>query len=670
MTAHLLERLGRLLESQERAVVSGPRGAAVSLLVAALARRFQHTTLLVVPDQETANATLEDLKFFADSGEARPVVLSYPAPDVEPYDALQPHPVLGARRLGALHHLRVATPGVIVVAPAEALLRRVMPPDTFRSATYRLEVDQTIDRDRLVGHMVAAGYFSTELVEDVGCFSVRGGVLDLFSPAHQRPVRVEFFGDTIESLRLFDIETQRSSESVDHYTVVPTREQILEPTFVQRATRAIKRACDQVHCPSFVRKQIIDDLESGISFPGIEYLDHLLYPALVTLADYLGNVTVIVAYPQAVQHALNAYRDKVEQRFETVQQDERYWPPPEALFSPADETYRNLESHAQLSISDHFDTTVERKNAVAIAYRATTPLRERLASASGEDHPLRPLVERLENWVNDGYSVLLSVQSTIQARRLAGLLEPYGLPLKGTSERPTLEAWLTSAESGRSGIHLALGRLSHGLVLPDFKVAVVTEQDIFGERARGTTERGRLKRAISDFSQLERGDLVVHAVHGVGIFRGLTKLEVDQTANDFVLIEYRDGDKLYLPVHKLAVLQRYAGTGGRPTLDKLGGATFARKKRKARRAALKLAQELLAMEAARAASPGLAFKRYDRNSTLSPPRFPTKKRRTRRQRSRRSSTTSALPGRWTTSCAAMLGTGRPRSPFGQPISLS
>ena len=627
MTAPILDQLERRLDSPGTTFVSGPRGACTSLVLTALGRRRNRPLLLIVPDQETANSAIDDLEFFTGLPGDRQSslnVLPYPAPDVEPYDILRPHPLLAAKRMASLHHLRTATPGVIIVASAEALLRRVPPPQILEENTYQLTLDQDVDRERLVSHLVASGYFSTEMVEDVGCFSVRGGVLDVFSPAHRRPARIEFFGDTIESIRLLDLATQRSSESIERYTVIPAREQILEAPFVTRAGKQIKVACDEVGCPTHVRKQIIEDLESGISFPGMEYLDHLLYPELVSFDRYLDNpeIGVVLVDPRSIQHTLEGYRERLEQRFATVHQDDRFFPPPDALFGSAHTTLDSLMRHARLSISDRFDITARQKKPIIITCHGTSWLRDRLASLSGGEHPILPLVERLKGWLDDQYSVLITVQSSIQAMRLAGLIEPHGIPVKQPPDRPDFDRMMALLDHSHPCVHIVLGHVSAGFVLPELRLALVTEQDIFGERVRTTTQRTRLKRAISDFSQLERGDLVVHAVHGLGIFRGLKKLVVGNTANDFVLIEYRGGDKLYLPVHRLAVLQRYAGTGATPGLDKLGGSTFARKKRKARKAVLKLARELLSLEAARNASPGFAFKRFDRELEAFATTFP------------------------------------------------
>ncbi len=612
--------LRRLVEANKETNLTGVAGSsAIACILASLAAGRNGPLLQVAPTRSDAERLVSDLEFFLSSAQGdgdAPRVHLYPPPDVQPYDTLQPHASLAMQRLAALHHLGTGTPHAVVVAPAEMLLRRVLPRAILAEHTWTLTQDQELERDRLVSQLVSIGYLSVDMVEDPGCMAVRGGVVDVFSPAHQAPIRVEFLGDTIASLRTFDPETQRSTGVVTRAAILPVREEILTPDHTARAVRELKPLCDRLGCPGHLRRQIVNDLETGIYFPGIEYLSCIIYPRLDSLLSHAVHPAARVSLwdPAGCRRAMDQAWDELQKRHAGVDQTDGVFPAPEQLFLTPEKAFHEVLQAATLTIGHPIETASRRPHTVSLTSRPTSGLHDRLTAHLHDDQAIPLLAERLQEWLADHHDVSIVVRSTVQADRLVQLLEPHGVPLKNLEPFPHPDHLLDALPTSRTPtVRIVPGRLSSGFVLVEQRLVVLSEEDIFGKRPTGSQSSSRgLKHAISSFSQLARGDFVVHSLHGVGIFRGIKKLEVDGVANDFVLLEYDGGDRLYLPVHRLSHLYRYTGGATPPRLDRLGGATFGRKKRKARRAILRLAHELLKLGAARAATPGFAFKPFDR----------------------------------------------------------
>jgi len=609
MAAPVLQALLEGLRPGSSAQVSGLRGGALAWVAAALLKAQGGPLLLVTPTVEEAERIQGDLEFFLRTPEGRHDVLTYPGWDVEPYGSLSPHADISVQRLGALFKLRENARDLIVVAPAEALLKRVLPSEVMQRYVERLRINAEIDRDALIRRLAEAGYLSSDVVEDVGCFSVRGGILDLFPPLHSHPVRIELFGDTVESLREFDPVSQRSIRSLKELIILPVREEILAEKHVEHAASRLKVLSDALDRPSHLRRQTVEDMNQGIYFPGIEYHLAMLYPALPTVLEYFpkGNGRLLWVEPEQTREVLQAYHTRLERHFAMLDPKQRLTPPPETLFLRPEQLLEALELQPRLLMRELFQPSGLMPT-FQFKIEPTSGLRQTLASHHDEGGMLKPLVERLKAWNEDDLAAFVVCHSPIQAQRLKDLLEPYGLQIPAPLPPLPISDLLRPPYPHQVAPQPLLGTLSAGFRFPEGRLVMLTEEDIFGPKMKTATfSKQFLRNAVSSFSQLNRGDFIVHATHGVGIFRGLTKLDAAGTANDFLLLEYSGGDRLYLPVHRLNNLQKYVGQGGTPTLDKMGGVTFARVKSRVKEQILKMAYDLLALYSARAVMKGHAF---------------------------------------------------------------
>lgn len=606
-----LQALLKTLRTEEVVTLAGVKNSGLAFTLASLLESLHGPLLVVVPTPEDAERLHQDVRFFL-AGQPGNRVVQYPAWDIEPYEGLSPHADIGMERLKTLHLLSHNARGLLVIAPAVALLKYTLPKTSLTHHTQVLRQGDELDRDVLLRRLTESGYLVADVVEDVGFVAARGDVLDVFGPLDENPVRVEWFGDTIESIRIYDLETQRSTQALRELHLPPVREEILDEHLVQHATRQLKELSDRLEKPPHVRRQLQEDMKQGITFPGLEYFLGMLYnhPALVT--DYLPESTrVILVEPAAVSEQWRSARGRLEHQYEINDRKDRLLPPPGSLFADAEILYDGLKRFRRVLVSDAAPMELARSTRQVLRFEPTSGLRQSVLSqgADPEGGMLKPLVDRLKEWHKDQVAVFVVCHTEVQVRRLRDLLEPYKVRLPDVQANVSLNEFLNPFSDARFLMRPVLGDLSEGFRFFDGRLVVLGEDDLFGPKIQtSSAARKRLKNVISSFSQLNRGDPVVHSLHGVGIFRGLVKLEMGGVEADFLQLEYADGDKLYLPAHRVNTLQKYVGQGGSPKLDKMGGLTFAKTRAKVQENLLKVAHQLLELYAARQVMKGHAFR--------------------------------------------------------------
>ncbi|MCS6926519.1 MAG: transcription-repair coupling factor [Candidatus Binatia bacterium] len=578
--------------------LSGLKGAARAFFLSRCFLRTPRPTLCVLASAQEAEAFADDLRFFlGPEEEAARTVCLYPAWDVPAFESLSPsNEVLAAQVEGLYQLLASATP--VLVASVDALAQRVMPREDLIDATLRLTVKQEIPLSVLVDHLTQWGYRRVPLVEEKGEVSVRGGIVDFFPPLTTHPIRVEFCGDTVESLRRFDPVSQRSLAAVDEVTVLPVR------FFSHARLQAARRAVEEVMAESAVSlremQRVAENMKSGLPFPGVEFLLPYLYPALESIGDYLPPDTVIwVIEPATVTAALEDFWQRVHVRAAEVASAARFVPPPERVYLAPEEVWTPLTSYVRVHVEGLENVGAD----CMIASALHTDLTPMLHSKGGEPG-LAPLVERLLLWQEEHVRVFLVVSSTLQASHLHNLLSGHGLRL------PTIAAaadvWL---ERSLPGPVIVVGHLSRGFALPTDRLVMLAEEDIFGERRHRRRTRPRpVADYLTSLSQLKPGDYVVHVDHGIGIYQGLRHLSVAGTEGDYLHLEYAGGDRLYLPVERINLVQKYTGADGRaPALDRLGSQQWEKVKRKTKESILAMARELLEIHAVRESTARSAF---------------------------------------------------------------
>ncbi len=595
----------------ERLRVEGLRGAARALLIAEAYRAAPSPFLVLTSTATEAEALASDLALFL--GEDRGVsalqrrVQSFPAWDVPAFEPVSPPAAVVHDRMRALFHLVHGRDPIVVTTP-EAVMQRLLPRAVVKDAMRYLVQGDELDAAELTQHLIDWGYLRVPVVEDVGEFSVRGGLIDVFTPLDDAPFRLELDGDRIERLRTFDPDTQRSSDEREEVVIIPVREASLADLRAAEARRAVEVRAIEIEMARLDRNAMSDALENGLFFPGVEFVVPYVYPqGLATIFNYLPNdVRLWIDDPAGVESGWDATWELLQQRAREAESARRFFAPPEQFALSAHAVRESLRPLA----------TVELDPLVGLAGTAghlRVPCYTLAELAAARAHPgapsMKAVADRIREWSAEGRRTFVVVHGTGQRTRLQGLLAANGVDL-ATATEP-----LPVLLEQRGGPPVMIeGSLSQGFRLPAEPWVFVGEEEIFGERR----QRRRVRKVsaadvLSSLAELKADDYVVHVDHGIGLYRGLKHMSVADVEGDFLHLEYQGGDRLYLPVERINLVGKYIGgsDGVEPALDKLGGTAWERVKAKTKEALLSMARELVEIGAKRQVLTGQSFESGD-----------------------------------------------------------
>jgi transcription-repair coupling factor (superfamily II helicase) len=653
--------LRRVLESEEfvrlsAAVSSGARVVTVAgltseparaLALAALQRETGRRFAVVVAANRDMETWERDLSFWCgalraggEREECEPVLL-LPASEGDPYAGTSPHAETLERRALALWHLAHGR-GRFALVSARALVRRTVAPAQIKQAGARLRRDEDYPPEDLVELLLASGYVREDPVGAVGEFSMRGGILDVWSPGESSPVRVEFFGDTVDSIRRFDPETQLSIEQLQDIEVIPMRELAVgRDDFRLWAEFARDRWGDESHARALKDRTVYAD--EGETFAGWEWLIPLVARTEASGFDYLRDTVLVVDEPAGVEQYLANSFENVAARHAENDAAGEIGLKPEELYLTVEELRERVSASPRVefralgrtaALTDERFAGEAEQPAAQIGRRREAPRPLFLFPAVEQ----APEVEWRALPAKRYHGRIPELASDVRrARDEARALTLFAMPSAGVAERvgEMLSDYNVSARvalAGEGGVSVedfaavvTTGKLSAGFELPGSRLVVHVETDLFDEasgasveqRAPGTgsatTGSARRKKSktaafLSDFRDLKVNDYVVHIDHGIARFGGLQTLELGGRKGEFMLLFYAEDAKLYAPVERLDLVQRYSSAEGHePTLDRLGGLGWQKTKAKAKRAMRDMADELLKLYAERKLVQGYAF---------------------------------------------------------------
>jgi transcription-repair coupling factor (superfamily II helicase) len=592
----------------------GLTGGARAWVLSRLVRGLETPLVCVTPDEDSADVLARDLAFFlgGEGSRLKPNVVRLPADEVLPWDELVPDAGVVADRLGALFHLANGTKFQALVLSVRALVRKVIPRTVMRSLSTVVEVGQDPGRDELARKLASMGYRNSPLVEDPGTFSLRGDILDVYPALHDAPVRLEFFGDSIESMRSFDPQNQRTIDAVKAITLLPARELFFSEETRRNAETSIRDAAEQQHVPTSRVRERLEQIKEGIGAGGLEgLLPGFFEGGLDTVFGYLeawhSSPLFWLDEPNAIDRALGELELDQQRAYDDAVSRQELTLPPAAHFV-SDVEFETQLDRFRVAAGGGLSLDVGESAPLAFSFGTTAALREAIRSHHGEEGALEPLLEKLRGWKDDGLGVLVACGTMGQVDRLKRLLGERGVKAKVHTE--SFEGEVTGA-----GPHLFVGEVSAGFIDAAGGLAVLSDEDIFGQRARRSTRRRRsaAEGFAANFKDLKEGELCVHADFGVCRYAGLVTMQVNQVSADFLVLEFLGKDKVYLPVSRMRLISKF--TGGDPSkvaLDKLGTSAFEKRKAQVKEQLLKMAAELLQLYAERKAHPGHAFKPPDR----------------------------------------------------------
>ncbi len=560
-------------------------GAALSLAIAEAASNAERFTLLLTADSQSAERLQDELAFFAPGLP----VLHFPDWETLPYDVFSPHQDIISQRIAALYRLPELTHGVLVV-PITTALHRLAPKRFLLGSSLVLDIGQKLDVEQMRSRLEAAGYRCVDTVYEHGEFAVRGALIDLFPMGSALPYRIDLFDDEIETLRTFDPENQRSIDKVESIRLLPAREFPVRKESVTGFRARFRERFDV----DFRRCPIYQDLSTGITPAGIEYYLPLFFDETSTLFDYLPEDTQVFSLPGIEQAAEHFWKD-VRSRYEDRRVDpERPLLPPAELFIPVEDCFAHLKSWPRVVVSqDDVETGIGRERFPASRF-------PELAIDAKASEPLGALRRFLDEFPG---RVLFTAESAGRREVLLELLARLKL-------RPQeVGGWPEFVDS-KERLAITIAPLDDGLLLQD--VALIAESPLFGQRImqRRRREKGRDagENVIKNLTELREGAPVVHIDHGVGRYQGLVTLEIEGQAAEFLMLQYAEEAKLYVPVSSLHLIARYTGSDDAlAPLHRLGSETWQKAKRKAAEQVRDVAAELLDIYARRAAREGHAF---------------------------------------------------------------
>ncbi len=589
--------------------LSGAPAAGVPYLLARLQTAGRRPVVAIVADDDRARQLATALDTFLPPEGDLPAACVYPALDVSPYAGISPSRAAAMERVACLFRLVHGLLPRIVIAPVRALQWRTIERGVLLAAADLVIAGERLERDAFIENLVGSGYSSVPAVEDAGTYAVRGGVLDVFTPLYPFPLRIDLWGDDVESIRLFDPQTQRSLRRLREAFICPAREALLNTQTSERALAALRRLGDACDLPTARLRALSDEIRHGILGVGMEFLLPALYDNPSTLLDFVSPESLLfVEEPEALHGALEAADAALAAQWLAAGAELQLAHPPGRHFEPAARVRERLAAWPRLGLRavvlDEPEGAGRVHRREGSDHRALT---EALTHQPAGSETLKPLADAVRRWQRDGLGTVVACHTRAQQGRLKLLLGGHGLRVAVHEEEPRLPLLEGVARDNRS-VHLTLGAVGAGFVDPPTGLVLLDEGDLFGPRParrRGATAAPAGLRTLVD---LRPGDFVVHVEHGIGRFAGLVKLATGGIESDFLDIRYRDTDKLFLPVHQLRKIERYAGAGqASPALDKLGGVTWERVKARVRGEVRALAEGLVRLYAARQALPGHAF---------------------------------------------------------------
>lgn len=564
----------RVASGAESVGVSGLHGAAHAYLLANLGNALPKgvSLLCIFPTQTEARKTYHDLFAFG----AERVGFFPLLPDVLGEGSADSRKSLRAERIEAL---AILLEGGIVVTSVHAVCQRIPPLAAFTEGTFELKRGEELDFRELPHRLVRGGYHRVETVELKGEFAIRGGILDVFPVTRERPLRVEFFGDQIESIREFDETTQRSVKSLDRATLLPAKEFLLTE---EARKRWLQRTEERyAEAPSTRLRSAIDALtdrlfETG-TLPDVETYYPFLFPGSGSLLDAVPDGgRLYLNEPKWMEREMIRFAEKYNRLAEDARNAGQLWVQAEEAFLPFDALSETTRRFPKV-----ISASSQREGADIVFYT------EPLVAQKGN---LQKFLDGLKEWKEKDYRIAIFSESENASLQMREILEDHALL------SPT--------------ISFSVGSISEGFASEEWRLVVLSQEEIFGQHPiRHRQTRFRDGKPLLSLFDLQEGDYVVHVTHGIARYRGIKRLRVEGVEYDFLALQYDGGDMLYVPTHHIHLVQKYIGGGEEkgPSLDRLGGTSWNLRKARVQRSVEALAKELLALYAARQTAKGHAF---------------------------------------------------------------
>ncbi|MHA6333743.1 transcription-repair coupling factor [Qipengyuania sp. CAU 1752] len=582
-----MPNLSRILNAREPLTLASVARGAQPLVMSDLARAAKGRAVFIAPDESAMHAIAEAAHYFAPELE----VIEFPAWDCLPYDRASPALAVSARRLSALHRLQIGKAGSqLLVTTVNAAMQRVLTPFRIRESVREFAPGSEIGMESLSALLRRQGYTRTDTVVDSGEYAIRGSIVDIFPSGLEQGLRLDFFGDELESLRLFDPSTQMSTQVIKSHLLLPASEALLDEDSIKRFRGRYREQFGA----AATQDPLYEAVSEGRRLAGMEHWLPLFEDRLVTLFEHLDENDLVVmdaTGANSVDERLKDISDYREARRNATGQAKGGYRPlaEDALYLSSDEWQRHLAAapaHRSVIFSEP-----EGERVVDFGF---TSARDFAPERARGDNVYETAAKHLKGLANQGKKPLLAAYSEGSRSRIASILSEAGCATR-------------LADGWQEALGLAAKGTPVALVLPvetgfaNDQMELLTEQDLLGDRlVRRHKKRKDSDAFLAELQTLNRGDLVVHVEHGIGKYLGLEPIAVGKSQHDCVMLEYRGGDKLYIPVENIDVLSRYGSSEESVMLDRLGGEAWQKRRAQLRERIREIAGELMKTAAARA----------------------------------------------------------------------
>ena len=579
--------LSTILKARQPLTLAQVARGAQPLVMADLARASSGRAVFIAPDDAAMRGVVDAATFFAPELE----VIEFPAWDSLPYDRASPALSISAKRLAALHRLQAGkAKAQLIVTTANAVLQRVLTPFRIRESVREFKPGAEIGRESLGALLQRQGYGRTDTVIDKGEYAVRGSIVDIFPSGMDEALRLDFFGDELESLRTFDPNTQMSTGRLDSHLLLPANEALLDDDSIKRFRSRYR----EMFGANATQDPLYEAVSEGRRLAGMEHWLPLFEDKLATLFDHLGKDDLVVIDQAALAAAdervkdISDYHD--QRKAITGQAKGNYRPlAPDALYL-SDSEFREALAAAPAHRATAFDEP-ESDGVVGFGFRSG---RDFAPERARGDNVYPVLAEHLAKLAKDGKRPLLAAYSKGSRSRIASILEEAGTPVQ-------------LAETWQEALGLSAKGKPAAMILPveasfaNNEMELLTEQDILGDRlVRRKKKRKDADAFLAELQALSVGDLIVHTEHGIGKYLGLEPIPVGKSKHDCVQLEYKGGDKLFIPVENIDVLSRYGSSEEAVMLDRLGGEAWQKRRARLKERIREIAGELMQVAAQRA----------------------------------------------------------------------
>lgn len=604
-TANILSTLN----NQQKITICGLYGSSHAYFLAEIARTQNQAVCCIVADDDQLEPLANDIRLFTDIE-----ILVYPSFEIPPYTPLSPDPVTVASRLTTLYRLLNTSKPNISLVSAEAMLRRIIPKSILGNKCELLMAGEETDREALIHALSDIGYQQCSIVQHIGDMSVRGSIIDIFAPSlddsSPTPLRLDFFGDFLESIRYFDPVSQRSIKELSETVILPCSD-ILFPDSLDLSAwkESLNNSAKKLQLPRKASAAILHQLQEHIRFAGIEFFLPLIYTESEpsqTFFDYLPDDPIMVLLePSDIQLRSNLIQDRISANYLEAKDNNTPVLPPESLFIQQTELDLFLKKAKHINLCTLPDPD---SKAPFHTFKTNdhTLLKQEIKLPGKHRGILAPLADKILSWSQKDHAIILTCRSLRQASHFQEMFNRYQIRSSFTDVPLNIKTL-----PHNNHVQLVEHPLSSGFDLLNENIHILSAAELFGDK-RIRPERSRRVESTDDqpvlIDELAIGDLIVHRDHGIGLFQGLINMSFAGQQGDFLQIEYRDQDKLYVPVDKLHWVNKYQGLPDQnPRLDRLGSEVWKATKKKVTDAVWKVAQELIEIYARRAIRKGNRF---------------------------------------------------------------